>query len=170
MSLIEVVGLTTFILVLFLGLFTSLFGFPGTILILISVVAYSFITGFQAIGIKIILSLILISAVAETIEFMLGMAGAKKPGPSGKAILGVVVGGTIGAVLMTPVLLGLGTLIGALLGSLIGLFTVDIIRERRLKPSARATTKAIAGGITGSLAKGIFALVMIVIVLSAIYS
>jgi len=72
---IEAVGLTVFILVLFLGIFSILFGFPGTIIILLASIVYSLITGFEKIGLKIILILAGISLSAELLEFYLGSQG-----------------------------------------------------------------------------------------------
>ena len=163
-------GLTAFILVLFLGLFSTLFGFPGTVVILISTVIYGCVTGFQTIGPKVLLSLVLLSVAAESLEFYLGMRGAKQFGFTKQGLIAAAIGGILGAILMTPMLKGLGTLIGALLGSFIGILIIEIVRENNLKPSARASLKALLGGMTGMLTKGIVALTMVIIVLSAIYS
>jgi hypothetical protein len=53
LSPFEIAGLTVFILVLFLGVFLTVFGLPGTVLILIDVVAYALLTGFAQIGFKV---------------------------------------------------------------------------------------------------------------------
>ena len=57
MTPLEVGGLTLFILVLLLGTFSILFGFPGTVIILIDAVVYGAITGFEKIGLKILITL-----------------------------------------------------------------------------------------------------------------
>ena len=104
------------------------------------------------------------------LEYELGLlegAGPRIHLPTG---LRPAVGAFRGAFLLTPFHEGLGTVMGALFGSYGGLFLVEIIRERNLKPSARAGPKALLGGVTGSLAKGVFALIMVIIALSAIYS
>lgn len=166
---LEIAGLTVFVLVLFLGLFSIIFGLPGTVIILIDVVIYSFITGFEKIGCKIIIILILISLLAETLDFILGSAGAKKFGSSKKGAAAALVGGIVGAILMTPLLLGLGAVIGAFLGGFAGTFLVEFIQQKNLKPAVRAGWGALLGRIAGVFAKGFFALVMIIITLSAIY-
>ena len=43
----EIAGLTVFILVLFMGIFSIVFGIPGTAVILIDVILYALITGFE---------------------------------------------------------------------------------------------------------------------------
>lgn len=170
MTPIEAVGLTVFILILFLGIFSILFGFPGTIIILLASVLYSMLTGFDRIGIRVLFILAGISLTAELLEFYLGIRGAAKFGASKGNIVASLIGAVAGAVIMTPFLLGLGTLTGAFLGGFAGTFIVEIIRRKDLKPAMRASYGAVAGRVAGTLAKGFFALLMIVMVLSAIYS
>ncbi len=69
MSPFEIAGLTVFILILFLGVFLTVFGLPGTVLILIDVVAYALLTGFAQIGFKVILILVAMAVVAELLDF-----------------------------------------------------------------------------------------------------
>lgn len=170
MSPLEIAGLTIFILILFIGIFSIIFGLPGTVIILIDVIIYSLITGFEKIGWKIIIVLIIISLFAESTDFMLGSAGAKKFGSSKKGIVASLIGGIAGAILMTPFLLGLGAVIGAFLGGFAGTFLVELIEQKKLKPAVRAGYGTLLGRIAGVFAKSFFALVMIIITLSAIYS
>ena len=155
---------------LFLGLFTTPFGFPGTLVILLSTGIYCCVSGFQSIGCKAFVSLAFLSVLAESLEFYMGIAGAKRFSVTRRGLIAALTGGIVGALLMTPLLKGLGILIGAFMGGFTGLFVIEIISERSLKPSARASPRAILGGVTGVLIKGILALVMVAIVLSAIYS
>lgn len=170
MSPFEVAGLTIFILILFIGIFSIIFGFPGTVIILIDVVVYSLITGFKTIGWKILIVLIILSILAETIDFMLGSVGAKKFGSSKKGIIASLIGAIAGAILMTPFLMGLGAVIGAFLGGFAGTFLVELIEQKKLKPAVRAGYGTLIGRIAGIFAKSFFALVMIIIILSKIYS
>ncbi len=170
MPLFEVVGLTAFILVILLGLFSTVFGFPGTIVILGAAIVYSFVTGFHAIGVKLILCLILLSVIAESLEFLLGMIGAKRFRLTRQGVIAAAIGGLAGAAVMTPALKGLGTVAGALFGSFAGVFIIELVRERSLKPSARVSPGTFLGGLAGSLVKGFFALIMVIVVLASIYS
>ena len=85
MTPLEIGGLTLFILVLLFGTFSILFGFPGTVIILIDAVVYAAVTGFERIGFKILLTLLILSVLAEVADFAVGMAGAVKFGASRKA-------------------------------------------------------------------------------------
>lgn len=170
MPAIEIAGLTIFILVLFLGLFSIIFGLPGTIVILLDVIAYGIITGFETIGLKVILALLVLAAAAEALEFLLGMSAALRFGISMKGLGASIGGGIIGAMAMTPFLFGLGAVFGTFLGGFTGVFLVEILRQGRLKPAFRASYGSIVGRVAGTLTKGFLALVMVIITLTNMYS
>lgn len=170
MSPLETIGLTIFILILFVGIFTTLLGMPGTIIILINVIFYALFTGFEKIGFKIIVILILLSVLAEAIDFALGMLGAARFGASSQGIWASVIGSIIGAVVMTPILYGLGTVVGIFLGGFMAVLIVELIRQGQLKPALRAGYGAFLGRFGGILIKGSFSLIMIILTLSNIYS
>ncbi|MDD5168108.1 MAG: DUF456 domain-containing protein [Syntrophales bacterium] len=170
MSPIEVAGLTVFIMVLFLGLFSIVFGLPGTLVILLDVLIYSAVTCFDTIGLKVIVVLILLAAAAEALEFFVGMSVAARFGLSAKGFWASIVGGIIGASLMTPMLLGLGTVLGLFMGGLAGVLVAELIRQGHLKPAFRAGYGAILGRLAGTLVKGILGVVMVIVTLTSIYS
>jgi len=167
---LETVGLTIFILVLFAGILSTVFGIPGTVIILIDVILYAFITGFEKIGFKIIIILVIISILAEAIDFAFGMAGAARFGASKQGVWIVVFSSFVGALVMTPVLFGLGTVVGIFLGGFCGVLIVEIIRQSMLKPALRESYKAILGRVAGTIVKGFCAITMTIISLSNIYS
>ncbi|MDI6775878.1 MAG: DUF456 domain-containing protein [Syntrophales bacterium] len=170
MSPLEITGLTVFILVLFAGIFSTVFGLPGTLIILFDVILYALCTGFERIGFKIIAVLFIIVLLAETLDFALLMAGAARFRMSKGMIWASVACGFIGAMLLTPAFLGLGAVAGTFLGGFAGMLTVELIRQHRLKPAFRTGYRAIMGRSAGILLKGFSALVMTVITLSNVYS
>jgi uncharacterized protein YqgC (DUF456 family) len=167
---LEVGGLTLFILVLLLGAFSVLFGFPGTVIILADAFIYGAITGFEKIGLKILITLLVLALLAEMADFAVSMAGAVRFGVSRKGFLAFTVGGFIGALLMTPFFLGLGLLIGTFLGGFIAMLIVELLARSKIKPTLRATYGAILGRVAGICVKGIFALIMVIMTLTSIYS
>jgi uncharacterized protein len=167
---LEVGGLTVFILVLLFGTFSILFGFPGTVIILIDAFIYSAVTGFEKIGIKILITLLVLSALAEVADFAVGMAGAVKFGLSRKGFWAFSIGGFLGALLMTPFLLGLGLIVGTFLGGFIAIVTVELLARNRLKPTLRVAYVAVLGRMAGICVKGFFALIMLIITLTSVYS
>jgi uncharacterized protein len=170
LTALEVGGLTLFILVLLFGTFSILFGFPGTVIILIDAFAYSAVTGFEKIGIKILVTLLVLSALAEVADFAVGMAGAVKFGVSRKGFWAFTTGGFIGALVMTPFFFGLGLIIGTFLGGFIAILAVELLARNRLKPTLRAAYGAILGRVAGICVKGFIALIMVIITLTSVYS
>lgn len=162
--------MTVFILVLLFGAFSILFGLPGTVIILLDAVVYATVTGFERIGFKILVTLLILSILAELADFAVGMAGAVKFGASRKAFWASVIGGLIGAALMAPFLLGLGAVAGGFFGGFAGVLAVELLRLNSLKPSLRAAWGAILGRAAGICVKGGFALIMIFITLSSVYN
>ncbi len=170
MTPLETGGLTLFILVLLFGIFSILFGFPGTVIILMDAAIYAAFTGFDRIGAKTLLTLLILSILAEVTDFALGMAGAVKFGASRKSYWSAAIGGVIGAALLIPFLLGLGAVAGAFFGGLTGVLILELLRQNRLKPALRAFWGSILGRAAGIFLKGVFALMMAVITLTGVYS
>jgi len=103
---LEYAGLTIFILVMLIGFFAILLGLPGTLVILFDVLVYALVTGFDRIGLGTLLALVAISALAESLEFLFGITWARRYGTSKRGIAASIVGGIIGAVVLTPLFLG----------------------------------------------------------------
>ena len=162
--------MTLFILSLFLGIFSTVFGFPGTIIILVDVIIYALFAGFGRIGFKIILVLIVLAVLGEAIDFGLSMAGAQRFGASKKGVLASIFGGMIGAAIMSPFFYGLGTVAGLFLGGFTGIIIVETLRQSGFKPALRASYGSMLGRIAAMFAKGFICMVMIVIVLIRVYS
>ena len=157
-------------LVLFLGIFLTVFGLPGTVLILLDVVGYAFLTGFAQIGLKVILILLAMAIVAELLDLGLGMAGAVRFGSSRAGMWAALIGSIAGAVILTPFFLGLGVLLGIFLGGGAAVFITEILRRRKLKPAFRASIGAMLGRMTGIAVKGILSVAMVAVTLFHIYS
>ena len=170
MSTFVAVGFAVFILILFIGIYLSLFGLPGTFVILADVLAYAIVTGFDRIGFKIILFLLLFSIIAEMIDFLMGMVGALTPAPSKKLFWAAAIGAIAGAFILTPVLRGLGTFGGFFLGGFAGIMIMEFIRQSKLQIPFKASYRAIFTMFGGKMVKGLIALTMIAFSLSNIYS
>ena len=169
MSFFATAGFTVFILILFLGIYLTLFGLPGTIVIFFDVLFYIIFTGFDHVGLKIILFLLLSTIIAETFDFLV-MAGRYQPMTSKKSFGAAAIGAVIGAFLLTPFFWGPGTWGGFFLGGLAGVLTIEFIHQSKLKAPFRTPGSAILAMIGGKMVKGLIALFMIAFSLSNIYS
>lgn len=170
MGPLEILGTGLFMLVLLLGIFSILFGIPGTVIILIDAALYAALTGFDRIGWKALATLLVLSILAELSDFAIGMAGAAKFGASKQSLVASVIGSILGALLLAPFLLGLGAVIGAFIGGFAAVFIVEILRQLTMKPALRAAWGTVIGRAAGICVKGAFALAMTAITLSGVYS
>ena len=169
MSVFAAAGFTIFILILFVGIFLNFFGLPGTVVIFFDVLFYAIFTGFDHVGLKIILFLLISTVIAETIDFFV-MAGRYQPIISKKSFGAAAIGAIVGAFLLTPFFWGPGTWGGFFLGGLAGILTIEFIRQSKLKAPYRASNRAIFAMVGRKIAKGFITLFMIALSLSNIYS
>jgi hypothetical protein len=167
---IELAGLTIFILLLFAGVYLTVLGLPGTLLILLDVFFYALFTGFSRLGFTSIAVLIVMAIVAEAIGFTMEMTSTVRFGPSLRGIVASLIGSILGALSLTPFLWGLGTLLGTFLGGFTGFFIMELTRQSRLKPALRASARDLLAAASGTFAKGFFAVAMTLVTLSNIYS
>jgi len=170
LSFLESAGLFLLIAVFLAGLLATLLGLPGQFLILAGAVVYSAATGFEAPGWKVLLLLAFLAALAEALDFGLRAVGAARFGASRKGAWAAVLGSVAGMFLFTPFLFGLGLVLGALVGGFAGVFAVEIMRQRKIRPALRAGIGSLVGGLAVILAKAGTAVVMIVVTLVNIYS
>jgi hypothetical protein len=170
LSSLATTGFVVFILLLFIGIYLSLFGLPGTVIIFLDVLFYAFFTGFEQVGWKVLLFLLVFAIIAEAIDFWAGSTDAHKPPVTSKSVWGTALGAVTGMLILTPVLWGLGVWGGFFLGGLAGLLLMEWLRQSRLKIPHQATRGAFFAMIGIKAVKGVFALIMIFVSLSNIYS
>src|SRR6185369_6687242 len=114
-------------ILLFLGMLVGLvaipFGFPGTLIILGSILVYAIATHFSgAIGIPFFIFLCVLTLIAETADNWLTALGAQRFGASRGSIWLSFLGGLLGAILIGgPAAVVLGPL-GPVAGGFIGAF------------------------------------------------
>ncbi|MDD2276227.1 MAG: DUF456 domain-containing protein [Smithellaceae bacterium] len=170
MSPLASAGFVAFILLLFAGMYMSLFGWPGTVIIFLDVLFYAVLTGFSGIGWKMLLVLLVLAVLSEAADWWAGSKNVHKIPASAKSFLGAILGACVGMILLTPSLRGLGIWGGFFLGGLAGLLIAEWIRQSRLKIPLQASGGAFLAMIGQKALKGFLSLVMILISLSGIYS
>jgi hypothetical protein len=164
-------GLTAYILILFFGVFLTVFGLPGTVLILINVLIFALLSGFSSIGWVWIVILFLMSFSAELLDFRLGRAaGIGRIGLTTRRIWFALAGSLAGMVILTPHWFALGTLIGIFLGGGVTVFIMEMRLRQKLKPPFRASMDAVLAKMTGVAVKGIVSIAMAAVALFHAYS
>ncbi|MGD0021101.1 MAG: DUF456 family protein [Smithellaceae bacterium] len=159
-----------FILILFAGIYLTLFDLLGTMIISIDVFLYALITGFDRVNGKIILFLLLISIIVEAIDFFLVMNGALQPMATKKVFWTAAISAIIGTFILTPFFWGPGAWGGFFLGGFAGIITLEVARQSKLKSLYRASNLAIIAMAGRKIVKGFVALFMVALSLSNIYS
>ena len=158
-------------------------GLPGVTLIFLSAVIYAFATGFEVVGVPILLLLFLFAAIAFVADFFATSYGARRFGASTWGTVGGAVGGLVGA-LLGLLLAGIGSLFGLIFGTIAGVFIGEYFRRRRRgqgeqslstaggdwRRTSRAAGGVIVGLVASAIAQGMLGLASVVVfVLALIY-
>ena len=148
------------------GLLIIPFGLPGLWVMVLGVVAYGWLTGFQAVTAGIVALVLALAVVGEVIEAWLGFRLARRYGGSSRAGWGALAGGLIGAVVGVPVPL-IGSVIGGFVGAFVGAALLEYTRARRTDAAAGAGWGAVLGRAAAAAVKMALGIVIGVIALVA---
>ena len=168
-EILKILALIILIVAMPVGLTAIIFGFPGTWIILAASAIYAWFTDFAFITKQMLIGLLLLALLAELIDFMASSWGARRYGGSKKAMLGTLLGGIFGAIALTPVFFGLGSMLGAFLGAFAGAFFVTYLDLRKMDDAVRVGWGAFLGRVFATVFKGSIAVAMIAIDLWAVF-
>lgn len=161
--MIDYLILSLFIIFALAGLLSLVFGFPGNFIILGLSILLAWYGGFKEITVTVLIVLLALTLLAELVEFILGILGAKKYKSSNRAIVGSIVFGIIGGILGIPFFFGIGAVIGAFIGAFVGAFLVEFLLEKNVDRAMKSGWGAFLGRIAGTFFKGAIGISMIVI-------
>jgi len=164
------IALTLFFLVLFSGVFFTLFDLLGTVVIFADVLFYALLTDSDQIGLRILLILFFTALFTETLDFYLALKGVRAPKTTKKKVVLSLGGALAGAFIGAHGWGAPGLWIGFFLGGFIALTAPEIVRSRKTKTFYRASTESLWPWAVRKFAKGLAALFMVALSLSHIYS
>jgi len=167
---ISSIALTLFFLILFAGVFLTLFDLLGTVIIFADVFLYALFSGLDKIGIPVILALLFIALIVEALDFYLIMNGAHQPKITVKRFFLAALGAISGAFIFTKIWGGPGLWSGFFLGGFATAMLLEISRQRKLRKPYRAPAGALFAMGARKFSKGLIALFMVALSLSRIYS
>jgi uncharacterized protein YqgC (DUF456 family) len=147
------------------GLFLNLLSLPGLWLMLASTAGYGWVTHWRHVGWPSLLALLVLTVVAEVLEFVAGSAGAKKAGGSVRGMMGAVVGGLLGGFFLTflvPVPI-LGTIAGVCVGTFLGALLVELLVGKEMGHSMRIGAGAAKGRFIGTMLKTLFGVAILIV-------
>lgn len=142
-----------FCIIILSGVFLTLIGLPGNLLIVLSGVAYGYYHHFEHVNYIVLGMVILIFIMSECIEFIAGVMGAKKEKASKRsmvaAFLGTILGG-IGGTILLPII---GSMIGALLGAFAAAALAEYTKEKNKEQAKRVGISVLKGQIFAMILK-----------------
>lgn len=153
-----------FLVIAVAGLLTHILGLPGNFIILFDAFLFSWYLDFTSVSYQVLLILVLLALTGELIEFLLGIAGAKKYRSSNRAVVASIIFGIAGAVIGAPVLFGIGSVIGAFIGAFAGAFLVELLAGKGVEQAINSGWGTFIGRVGGTLLKSLIGIVMIVLV------
>lgn len=168
--LVHILGCGILFVVCLVALISLLFGLPGTFLIVAAALVYAWASGFATVSWSTIGWLTLLAAIGEGIEFAAGAAAAAGTRPTRRVTVAALGGSFIGGIIGTPILFGIGSLLGALAGAFIG--AALAVASEGGSPRAALTTgfAALRGRLLGFILKAALAVVMVVVLTVAVLS
>ena len=170
MAILEAAALSVYVLVLFLGTFLTVFGLPGTVLIVVGATTAAVATRGEHMTIGVLLVLLAMAVVAEAIDFGFRILGVRQLPISGWSVAAAVVGSLLGFSLASKALLGPGAFIGIAGGGTAGMLVWYAVAIRQIPPYRRMSAGALAASTAVALVKGGITAVMSFAALAAVYS
>ena len=161
---LSILGHLVFFCFLLFGLISLFFGLPGTWMILGATAVYAFVTDFAQVGGGLVLLLGLLTVTGEVVEYVFGIAGARRFGSSNRGVVFSILGGFVGAIVGAPLFFGFGAILGALVGAFLGAVLIELLTygPAEWKKAVRSGWGSFLGRIAGVITKMAIAIGMIV--------
>lgn len=134
---------------------------PGTPLILLGALIYGFISKFAIYGWGFIGILVLLSILAEGLDYLASVLGAKYFGASKFGVIGAICGGILATIFLGPV--------GLVIGPLLGAITVELLKGKKFEEALKVGVGTIVGNISGSIISFLIAILMTTLLLVKIF-
>ena len=114
-----------------------------------------------------------LAVIGEIIEFVAGVAGAKKGGSSSRGMWGALIGGIAGVFIFTPLFFFIpifGAFLGAVLGTFVGAIVGEMTAEHAtIKGSMKPAIGATIGRVLGTTSKVAIAMAMWITLTASAY-
>ncbi len=142
------------------GIALAMLKLPGTWIILIAAVVFSWQSGWERPATIILWILLGIAIVAEVVEIAASLVTVRRAGASTRASWGAMIGGFAGMLFLSFPLPIIGTIIGGIVGCFLGAAIAEMTLDRGLQQGARVGFFAAVGQVFGMVAKAGLAMVM----------
>jgi uncharacterized protein YqgC (DUF456 family) len=150
-----------------LALALLVIGMPGTFLVFAAALIYAWLTDFSRVTWNTLAWLLGLAVTAEGLEFLSGAVGSQRERPSRRVAGWALAGSFIGGLVGTPILFGIGSLLGALAGAFTGAALAVTSQGGQAHDAVRSGLAAMRGRFAGFLVKLAIGVVMIVVLFAA---
>jgi hypothetical protein len=154
--------------VMIVALPLQLLGLPGTWLLAADVLLFRWIMGPDFIDYHTVIILGLMALLAEALEFLTAVQGARSGPPVRGAAVASIVGAFVGGLAGAPVLFGLGAIPGMAIGAWLAVFTVSLAGGATLVAASETALGAMTGRIKGTALKMIVAVAMVAVIITSL--
>jgi hypothetical protein len=154
--------------VMIVALPLQLLGLPGTWLLAADVLLFRWIMGPGLIDYHTVIILGLMALLAEALEFLTAVQGARSGPPVRGAAVASIVGAFVGGLAGAPVLFGLGAIPGMAIGAWLAVFTVSLAGGATLVAASETALGAMTGRIKGTALKMIVAVAMVAVIITSL--
>ena len=144
-----------------IGLLLIPLGLPGTWVILLGILGYGWMTGFQTLSVWFLALVFALALLAEVFEAWIGFRYAQRYGGSSRAGWGALVGGLVGAIVGVPVPI-VGSVVGGFVGAFVGAVLFEYTKARQSGTSVKAGWGAVLGRAAAAAGKMAVGVVMVV--------
>lgn len=141
---------------------------PGSSLILASILVWGIATGFNSIGLPLVVVFIVL-ILSAAVDYLAVYWGAKRVGASKWGQYGAILGLVLGFFGLLPALPFGGPLLGILIGPILGAFIGEFLYRRdlevaeRVKLSFKASVGIVVGSLIGNLIEGFLAIIAVAV-------
>lgn len=133
---------------------------PGPPIVWLGALYYAWQTGYQEVGVVMLVVLALMAIIGGTSDWWVAYLGARRAGASLWGTLASFIGGIVGFVVLSVP--------GMLVGSLAGVIVVEYLRQRDWRQVLRAGTGYLAGWLLSAVIEVAICVVMIALFLAAV--
>jgi uncharacterized protein YqgC (DUF456 family) len=169
-SVLQHTGLVLLYLLILLVDLLIFAGLPGGWIGLGVIVIFDLASKFSVVGWPWLIVMVVLMAIGEVIEAVLGSAVALKKGASKFGAVGAFIGGIVGAILGTSVVPVIGSVIFGLIGAFGGAVAAEYILYSRMDEALRTGFWAFIGKLWAYFAKYAIAMAILVIFVSLSWS
>jgi uncharacterized protein YqgC (DUF456 family) len=147
------------------AIYITLFNLPGLWAMVFATFIYALITHFQHAGLKTLIAIFVMAAIAELFDLVAASAGAKKAGANKRGLWGAIIGGILGGIFLAVAIPVIGIIIGICIGTFAGAVIGELLGDTDVTKSVWIGIGATFGRLLGILTKLFFGCTILATVL-----